>query len=206
MVIGNLNIERAGFCPFEADAILVIYTDAVLSLAISQKRLQAIARWYAARVGAQERADYQAKSSQSKQIPSFQIPVISVREITHGIVNMLAATAPWCLQPLAVRLTSVPRNIAAWDHVICGPLRDLAKRNEHIEVSGGNKVLALFIQNPNLPSHLAGLALNRDGTRCLRVGGENVNAPSVSQRDGRNVTSAGQLSGDKIFAGYSGKR
>ena len=47
MVIRDFNIGWTCLSPSETNSILVIDTDAVLSFAISRKRLQAITRWSA---------------------------------------------------------------------------------------------------------------------------------------------------------------
>ena len=46
MVVDYLNVDRTRFRPSEADPILVVDPDAVLTLTVSPERLQAIARWY----------------------------------------------------------------------------------------------------------------------------------------------------------------
>ena len=44
MIIGYFNISRALFSPAEADAVLIVDADAVLSLPVSGQHLQPVAR------------------------------------------------------------------------------------------------------------------------------------------------------------------
>ena len=43
MVIGNRNLQGIAIAPYEADSVLVIDPDAVLSCAVTLERFQAIA-------------------------------------------------------------------------------------------------------------------------------------------------------------------
>lgn len=47
MIVCNFNINWTRLGPFEADAILVINSNAMLTFSFSGERLQMISRWYA---------------------------------------------------------------------------------------------------------------------------------------------------------------
>jgi hypothetical protein len=46
VVVDYLNVDRIGICPSEADPVLVVDPDAVLSLAVSPECLETVAGWY----------------------------------------------------------------------------------------------------------------------------------------------------------------
>jgi hypothetical protein len=47
VIIGDLNVVRVPVVPAKADAVLFVDTDAMLTLAVSPKLLEAVAEWHA---------------------------------------------------------------------------------------------------------------------------------------------------------------
>jgi len=48
-------------------------------------------------------------------------------------------------------------------------------------------------------------ALNGHGSGRVGIRGDDIDAPGVAQRDGRDEATAGQFGGDEILACYTGK-
>lgn len=68
----------------------------------------------------------------------------------------------------------------------------------------GGEVLRLVGQDPALVPIPGALALDRDGSLGLRVGGQDVDTTCVAHRDRCYEAAPGELSRDEVFAGDTG--
>ncbi len=99
----------------------------------------------------------------------------------------------------------VLRHFLAGDDVVGGSFGFSTELHEHVVMVLGAEVLRLVGQDPALVPVSGGLALDRDSSLGLSVGGQDIDATGVAHRDRGDEATSGKLSRDEIFAGYSGK-
>ena len=94
---------------------------------------------------------------------------------------MLATVATWCLFPFFVKRACIFGYRAARNDIVAWAVKFAAELDEDIKVIFGNIRFALFVEYPIFVIQLLRLALNRDGTRGIFVGRENVYATSITK-------------------------
>lgn len=142
---------------------------------------------------------------ETEQIPLLEVLILGVDEDAHSGVLALASIGLLALEPGAVAVGHVLRHILAGYDVVGGAFGFSAKLHEYVVMVLGGEVLSLVGQDPALVPIPVALALDRDGSLGLCVGGQDIDAPGVTHRDRGYEASPGELSRDEVFAGDAGK-
>jgi hypothetical protein len=109
--------------------------------------------------GTKQHQQLRSRNSQPEQIPTLQILVRSVVEVSHRIVNVCLPATPRCSHPLRVVVANVLCDDCAGNNVETWSLQWTRKRDEDVKMVLGDERLALVAEHPD-PPRLAGLALN----------------------------------------------
>src|SRR5438309_1108632 len=115
---------------------------------------------------------------------------------------MLLSLTPRRRQPLAMGVARIRGYGGAGHHVE----RRFALRgetDEYVEEILGQVCLGLRVHHPNGTRALAGLYLNTDALRGIRIRGEDVDPPRVSQRQRGHDSATGQLRRHEILARHA---
>lgn len=155
-------------------------------------------------LGINHRVVYLGKALEPQQIPLLEVLVLGVDEDAHSSVFALASIGLLTLEPGAVAVGHVLRHILAGYDVVGGAFGFSTELHEHVVVVLGGELLCLVGQDPALVPVLRALALDRDGSLGLSVGGQDIDATGVAHRDRGDEATSGKLGRDEIFAGYSG--
>ena len=119
--------------------------------------------------------------SKAEQVPPVHKLVVSIKKITHRVIDVRLPFLPWSAQPCLVIAFNELRNRFAWDDMKTRSLSWGTQPNKHVVMIRCKERLALLTEHPLLVPDLIGLALNGYRTCRIFVRRENVDAPRVSK-------------------------
>lgn len=138
--------------------------------------------------------------SESQQVPAVPILIRGVFEVAHSCVTVRLPCPIGLCEPLLMS----PRDIAcdhfARHYVVIRTLIRPIQIDEHIEQGLRLIAFRFLIQHPTLLFPAIRLYLDAGGAGRISISCENINAPCVAKRNGRDVAPPRQLCCNEILS------